>query len=99
MFLATIQAKVRYGALFLIASGSFAFGTLCNANVSANVLSETARSAIFSTIGELISTWSFLPLARTGLPYWQQSQPRCSINNLCDRGLFVLFDEVGQPAT
>jgi sugar phosphate permease len=68
MFLATIEAKVRYGALFLIASGSFVFGPLCNANISANVVSDTARSAaigtavMFNTIGGLISTWSFLPL-------------------------------------
>ncbi|OJD28890.1 mfs transporter [Diplodia corticola] len=66
MFLATYTARVRYGATFLIASGAFAFGALCNAQVSANVVSDTARSAAIGTnvmlgnIGGLISTWSFL---------------------------------------
>ena len=58
---------VRYGATFLIASGAFSFGALCNAQVSANVVSDTARAAaigtnvMFGNIGGLISTWSFLP--------------------------------------
>jgi hypothetical protein len=57
----------RYGATFLIASGAFSFGALCNAQVSANVVSDTARAAaigtnvMFGNIGGLISTWSFLP--------------------------------------
>jgi hypothetical protein len=51
----------------LIASGAFAFGALCNANSSNNVVSDTARSSAIGTtvmmgnIGGLISTWSFLP--------------------------------------
>lgn len=67
MFLASDASHVRYGATFLIGSGSFPFGALCNAHISANVLSDTARSAAISTnvmmggIGGLISTWSFLP--------------------------------------
>lgn len=67
MFLATDTAKVRYGATFLIASGAFAFGALCNAQVSANVVSDSARSAAIGTnvmsgnIGGLVATWSFLP--------------------------------------
>lgn len=67
MFLATDEAQVRYGATFLIASGSFSFGALCNANSSANVVSDTARSSAIGTtvmlgnIGGLIATWSFLP--------------------------------------
>jgi peptidoglycan/LPS O-acetylase OafA/YrhL len=67
MFLASNNASVRYGATFLIASGAFAFGALCNAQVSANVISDTARSSaigtnvMFGNIGGLISTWSFLP--------------------------------------
>ncbi|KAL2869096.1 putative MFS transporter [Aspergillus lucknowensis] len=66
MFLASTDAHVRYGATFLIASGAFAFGALCNAHVSNNVVSDTARSAaigtnvMFGNIGGLISTWSFL---------------------------------------
>merc|ERR1712093_882920 len=67
MFLATETASVRYGATFLIAAGAFAGGSLCNAQVSANVVSDTARSSaigtnvMFGNIGGLIATWSFLP--------------------------------------
>jgi MFS family permease len=67
MFLASTSPHVRYGATFLIASGAFAFGALCNAHVSANVVSDTARSSAIGTnvmlgnVGGLISTWSFLP--------------------------------------
>ncbi|KAK1221560.1 hypothetical protein PQX77_015679 [Marasmius sp. AFHP31] len=67
MFLASDDPRVRYGATFLITTGAFPFGALCNAEVSANVVSDTARaSAIGMTvmlgiIGGLISTWSFLP--------------------------------------
>jgi hypothetical protein len=66
MFLASTDGKVRYSATFLIASGAFPFGALCNAHVSNNVVSDTARSAAIGTnvmlgnIGGLISTWSFL---------------------------------------
>lgn len=61
------NAHARYGATFLIAAGAFSYGALCNAQVSANVVSDTARSAAIGTnvmlgnIGGLISTWSFLP--------------------------------------
>ncbi|ESK97477.1 mfs transporter [Moniliophthora roreri MCA 2997] len=67
MFLASGNPEVRYGATFLIASGAFIFGPLCNAQVSANVVSDTARSSaigmnvMMGNIGGLISTWSFLP--------------------------------------
>jgi sugar phosphate permease len=67
MFLASTNPHVRYAATFLITSGAFAFGALCNAHISANVVSDTARSAAIGTnvmignIGGLISTWSFLP--------------------------------------
>jgi len=67
MFLASTNPSVRYGATFLIASGAFSFGALCNAHVAANVVSDTARSSAISTnvmfgnVGGLISTWSFLP--------------------------------------
>ncbi|KAA8646663.1 uncharacterized protein ATNIH1004_005338 [Aspergillus tanneri] len=66
MFLATTDKKTQYGATFLIASGSFTFGALCNAIASANVVSDTARSSAIGTtglignIGGLISTWSYL---------------------------------------
>lgn len=67
MFLASTDPHVRYGATFIIASGAFSFGALCNAQVSANVVSDTARASaigmnvMFGNIGGLISTWSFLP--------------------------------------
>jgi hypothetical protein len=67
MFLASKEPHVRYGATFLIASGAFSFGALCNAQVAANVVSDTARSSAIGTnvmlgnVGGLISTWSFLP--------------------------------------
>lgn len=49
MFLASTDSSVRYGATFIIASGAFAFGALCNAQVSANVVSDTARSSAIGT--------------------------------------------------
>ncbi|OQN95807.1 hypothetical protein B0A48_18092 [Cryoendolithus antarcticus] len=67
MFLASTEAQVRYGATFLITTGAFSFGALTNAQVSANVVSDTARAAaigtnvMFGNIGGLISTWAFLP--------------------------------------
>ncbi|KAE8354613.1 major facilitator superfamily domain-containing protein [Aspergillus coremiiformis] len=74
MFLASSSATVRYGATFLIASGAFAFGALCTAHVSNNVVSDTARSSaigttvMFGNIGGLISTWSFLPFDAPNYP-------------------------------
>ena len=64
MFLATgvEDHMTRYGATFIIASGSFSFGALCNAQASANVVSDSARAAaigtnvMFGNIGGLIST-------------------------------------------
>ena len=67
MFLASTTPHVRYGATFLIAGGAFAYGALCNAQVAANVVSDTARSSAIGTnvmmgnVGGLISTWAFLP--------------------------------------
>lgn len=69
IFLATNShdTNARYGATFIIASSAFALGPLTNAQVAANVVSDTARSAaigtnvMFGNIGGLISTWSFLP--------------------------------------
>jgi sugar phosphate permease len=67
IFLASENPNARYGATFLIAAGAFAYGALCNAQVAANVISDTSRSAAIGTnvmignTGGLISTWSFLP--------------------------------------
>ncbi|KAF2262153.1 putative MFS transporter [Lojkania enalia] len=70
MFLASTDAQVRYGGTFVIAMGAFTFGSLVNAQTSANVVSDTARasaigaSVMVGNIGGLISTWSFLPSDR-----------------------------------
>ncbi|KAF2175133.1 MFS general substrate transporter [Zopfia rhizophila CBS 207.26] len=67
MFLASMNAHVRYGAIFLTASSAFTLGAMANAQVSANVVSDTARSVaigtnvMFGNIGGLIATWTFLP--------------------------------------
>ncbi|KAL5359696.1 major facilitator superfamily domain-containing protein [Aspergillus floccosus] len=74
MFLATGNQQARYGATFLVASGAFIFGALTNSHVSANVVSDTARSAAIGTnvmlgnIGGLIATWSFLPFDGPSYP-------------------------------
>ncbi|KAK0644057.1 major facilitator superfamily domain-containing protein [Cercophora newfieldiana] len=67
MFLASSNPNVRYGATFLITSSLFCLGPITNGQVSANVVSDTARSSaiglnvMMGNIGGLISTWSFLP--------------------------------------
>ncbi|KAL2114021.1 hypothetical protein VUR80DRAFT_1317 [Thermomyces stellatus] len=67
MFLGTTNAQARYGATFLIAASAFPPGALTNSHVSANVLSDTARSSaigmnvMFGNIGGLIATWVFIP--------------------------------------
>ncbi|KAK1755511.1 major facilitator superfamily domain-containing protein [Echria macrotheca] len=67
IFLATTNPNARYGATFLITSSLFALGPITNGQVSANVISDTARSSAIGlnvmcgNIGGLISTWSFLP--------------------------------------
>jgi len=67
IFLASENPQARYGATFLITAGAFSFGALCNAQVSANVVTDTARASaigtnvMFGNIGGLISTWAFLP--------------------------------------
>jgi MFS family permease len=53
MFLSSLDAHVRYAAIFLIASTLFSVGAMANANVSANVVSDTARSMAIGTNGEL----------------------------------------------
>lgn len=74
IFLSTTNASARYGATFLIASSSFSLGALTNSQVSANVLTDTARTSaiglnvMFGNIGGLISTWSFLPFDKPNYP-------------------------------
>lgn len=52
MFLASENAQVRYGATFIITASAFMLGALTNAQVSANVVSDTARSAAIGTNGK-----------------------------------------------
>ena len=65
MFLGSTNPRVRYAATFL-ASSSFTLGALTNAQVSANVISDTARNAAIGInafcahLGGLVSTWAFL---------------------------------------
>lgn len=53
IFLATTNANVRYAAVFLSASTAFSLGAMTNAQVSANVLSDSARSIAIGTNGTL----------------------------------------------
>lgn len=52
MFLASTNSSVRYGATFLITASAFMLGALTNAQVSANVVSDTARSSAIGTNGK-----------------------------------------------
>lgn len=56
MFLGTTDASARYGATFLLTSSLFAVGPLSNAQVSANVVSDTARTSAIGLNGELHDT-------------------------------------------
>ncbi|CAG7558384.1 unnamed protein product [Fusarium equiseti] len=74
MFLGSQEAGVRYGACFLIASTCMVLGTMTNAHISANVVSDTARSSaiglnvMFGNIGGLIATWSYLDKDKPNYP-------------------------------
>ncbi|KAL2162288.1 hypothetical protein VTH06DRAFT_7201 [Thermothelomyces fergusii] len=67
MFLGTTNSSARYGATFLLSSSLFAVGPLSNSQVSANVVSDTARTSaiglnvMMGNVGGLIATWSYLP--------------------------------------
>jgi MFS family permease len=66
MFLGSDKPEVRYGACFLIASSAMVLGPMSNAHISANVITDTARSSaiglnvMFGNVGGLIATWSYL---------------------------------------
>ncbi|KIW87810.1 uncharacterized protein Z519_11394 [Cladophialophora bantiana CBS 173.52] len=74
MFLGTRNTDARYGATFPEASSAFLFGTLSNALISVNVISDTSRSAatgtnvLFGNIGGLVLTWSYLPFEGPNYP-------------------------------
>lgn len=66
MFLASHNPTVRYAATFFTAISCFAVGALTNAQASAQVISDSARSMslatnmMFGNIGGLVATWSYL---------------------------------------
>lgn len=60
ILLATLDANVRYAAIFLTASTAFTLGAMCNAQVSANVLSDSARSIAIGTNGKTFTTLSLV---------------------------------------
>ncbi|KAI1380204.1 putative MFS transporter [Hypoxylon crocopeplum] len=66
MFLASTDTKVRYAATFFTAISCFAVGALSNAQVAAQVISDSARSMSLATnmmlgnVGGLVATWSYL---------------------------------------
>jgi hypothetical protein len=97
IFLATEDPMARYGASFLIALGAFSFGALCNAQSSANVVSDTARSAAIGTtvmmgnIGGLISTWSFLPFDAPNFPIGNGLNLATSSTTLLTAFLVLIF--------
>ncbi|KIX99766.1 uncharacterized protein Z520_04402 [Fonsecaea multimorphosa CBS 102226] len=65
IFLGTLDSQARYGATVIIAFAIMPFQILCQSQVAANVVSDTARSSalalniIIGNIGGLISTWAF----------------------------------------
>ncbi len=67
IFVATENPHARYAATFIIMSGAFSFGALCNGWAAINVASDSSRAsaigmvAMCGNIGGLISTWTFLP--------------------------------------
>ncbi|KAI1760245.1 putative MFS transporter [Hypoxylon sp. FL1150] len=66
MFLASTDTSVRYAATFFTAISCFAGGPLTNAQASAQVISDSARSMslatnmMFGNVGGLVATWSYL---------------------------------------
>jgi hypothetical protein len=52
IFLATMNPNIRYAAVFLSASTAFSLGAMTNAQVSANVMSDSARSVAIGTNGK-----------------------------------------------
>jgi hypothetical protein len=65
MLLSLKNPEARYGAIFLTVSTVFFPGAMCNAQVSANSVSDTARSIAIATntvagyFGGLIATWTY----------------------------------------
>jgi Na+/melibiose symporter-like transporter len=58
MFLGTTNSQARYGATFLITSFAFFMAPILNSHISANVVSDTARSSGIGTNGKLSPSYS-----------------------------------------
>lgn len=62
MFLASTNSQVRYAATFIIATGAFNSGALCDAQVAANIVTDAVRSSAIGingmagNVGGLIAT-------------------------------------------
>lgn len=67
MFISTINANIRYGAIFLPFCGIYTYGALTNSHAAANVATDTARGAAIATnvmlgnIGGLGAAWAIVP--------------------------------------
>ncbi|KAJ4987083.1 major facilitator superfamily transporter [Stagonosporopsis vannaccii] len=85
IFLATLNANIRYAAVFLCASTAFTLGAMCNAQVSANVISDSSRNiaigtnAMFGYIGGLIATWTYLPKDAPRYPIGNSINLACAV--------------------
>ncbi|KAK6087717.1 major facilitator superfamily transporter [Seiridium cupressi] len=66
MFLGSTNPQVRYAATFFLTSSCFSLGPLANAQVAAQVISDTSRSMslatnmMFGNVGGLVATWSYI---------------------------------------
>lgn len=60
MLLGITNANARYAAIFLTASCAFFAGSLSNAQVSANTVSDTARGIAIGTNSKSFESWVFL---------------------------------------
>lgn len=86
IFLATLDANIRYAAVFLCASTAFTLGAMCNAQASANVISDSSRNiaigtnAMFGYIGGLIATWTYLPSDAPRYPIGNSINLACAIS-------------------
>ncbi|UPK92084.1 hypothetical protein LCI18_003019 [Fusarium solani-melongenae] len=81
IFLATTDPHARYAATFIIVTGAFNSGALCNVQASANVASDMARS---SAIGTNV-IWAFLPTDAPDYPIGNGLNLATSDNRKRDR--------------
>lgn len=100
VFLAVEDPNVRYGATFLVASSAFCFGALSNALISANVISDTSRSAAIGlnsmagNIGGLVSTWSYLPSDKPNYPIGNGLNLAAAVARLVIAAILLMWTKV-----